>query len=268
MITLFIDIINGLKGFDQKFTNSELVSKILRSLSEDWNSLRMLIEYTKNVNIYLLEKLYRILMTYELNNVETKEKTEKKSKEEIKEPPKRHIALKSTNDEHSSNMNISDEEFDDLVLLVKKWRGFQNNRKFQKKKDKDEKKNKKIICYDCDKSGHKRTECPNKKKFTKKKALQATWDDSDEDDHEEDEIQEEIVNMCFMAIEDETATSLSYAGRAELIRVVLQGVECFWISILPIPAAVIDHITRLYRNFLWGSKKPLVAWRDVCLPKS
>ncbi|KAL2525527.1 Zf-CCHC domain-containing protein [Abeliophyllum distichum] len=97
---------------------------------------------------------------------------------------------------------MSDEELDDLVLLVKKWRGFRNNRRFQKKDDKSEEKNKKIICYDCDKPGHKRTECPNKKKFSKKKALQATSDDSDEDDLEEDEVQEEIANMCFMAIED------------------------------------------------------------------
>ncbi|KAL2532388.1 CCHC-type domain-containing protein [Abeliophyllum distichum] len=103
----------------------------------------------------------------------------------------------------SSNTNMSDEELDDLFLLVNKWRGFRNNRRFQNKDDKCEEKNKKIICYDCDKPGHKRIEYPNKKKFNKKKALQATWDDSDEDDIEEDEVQEEIVNMCFMAIEDE-----------------------------------------------------------------
>lgn len=35
MITCFIDIVNGIKGFDQKFTNGELVSKVLRSLSEE-----------------------------------------------------------------------------------------------------------------------------------------------------------------------------------------------------------------------------------------
>ncbi|KAL2526937.1 Uncharacterized protein Adt_11991 [Abeliophyllum distichum] len=110
-------------------------------------------------------------MTYELNNTETKEKT-RRSKEEMKEPSK--IALKSTNDEGSSNTNMSDEELDDLVLLVKKWRGFRNNRRFQKKDDKGKEKNKKIICYDCDKPSHKRTECPNKKKFIKKKALQTT----------------------------------------------------------------------------------------------
>ncbi|KAL2533333.1 CCHC-type domain-containing protein [Abeliophyllum distichum] len=159
----------------------------------------MLIENTKDINTYPLNDLYGILMTYELNNVETKEKT-RKSKKEIKEPSKRQIFLKSTNDEGSSNMNMSDEELDGLVLLFKKWRGFQSNRRFQKKEDKGEEKNKKIICYDCDKSGHKRTECPNKKKFTEKKALQTTWDDSGEDDHEEDEVQEEIANMCFMTL--------------------------------------------------------------------
>ncbi|KAL2506085.1 Uncharacterized protein Adt_21706 [Abeliophyllum distichum] len=141
-------------------------------------------------------------MTYELNNADTKEKTIR-SKEEMKEPPKRQIALKSINDEGSSNTNMSDKELDNLVLLVKKWRGFRNNRRFQKKDDKGEEKNKKIICYDCDKSDHKKTEYPNKKRFIKKKALQATWDNSDENDLEEDEVQEEIANMCFMAIEDE-----------------------------------------------------------------
>ncbi|KAL2461918.1 Uncharacterized protein Adt_45338 [Abeliophyllum distichum] len=102
---------------------------MLRSLSEDWNSLRMLIENTKDVNSYPLEELYETLMTYELNNAKTKEKT-RKSKEEMKETPKRQIALKSTNDEGSSNTNMSDKELDDLVLLVKKWRRFRNNRKF------------------------------------------------------------------------------------------------------------------------------------------
>ncbi|KAL2480718.1 Uncharacterized protein Adt_33684 [Abeliophyllum distichum] len=119
IITRFTDIINGLKSFDRKFTNGELVSKMLRFFSEDWNSLRMLIENTQDVNTYPLEELYRVLITYELNNTETKEKM-RRSKEKMKEPPKRQIVLKSTNDEGSSNTNISDEEPDDLVFLIKK----------------------------------------------------------------------------------------------------------------------------------------------------
>ncbi|KAL2517792.1 Uncharacterized protein Adt_14039 [Abeliophyllum distichum] len=100
---------------------------------------------------------------------ETKEKI-RRSKEEMKEPPKKQIALKSTNDEGSSNTNMSDEELDDLVLLVKKWRGFRNNRRFQKKDDKGEEKNMKIICYDCDKPDRKRTEWPKQKEVLQKES--------------------------------------------------------------------------------------------------
>ena len=68
-------------------------------------------------------------------------------------------------------------------------------------------------------------------------------------------------------------STLSYAGRSELIRSVLQGVECFWLSILPIPVGVRDKITSLCRNFLWGGKamvknKPLVSWKEICRPKN
>ncbi|GFZ21562.1 hypothetical protein Acr_29g0007240 [Actinidia rufa] len=45
--------------------------------------------------------------------------------------------------------------------------------------------------------------------------------------------------------------SLSYAGRSELVKSVLQGVKCFWLSILPIPVGVKDKIISLCRNFLW-----------------
>ncbi|KAL2492332.1 Uncharacterized protein Adt_27960 [Abeliophyllum distichum] len=187
MTTCFTDIINGLKGFDRKFTKGELVSKILRSLSKDWNSLRMLIENRKDVNIYPLEELYGTLMTYELNNVETKEKI-RRSKEEMKEPLKKQIALKSTNYEESSNTNMSDEELDDLVLLVKKWRGFRNNQRFQKKDDKSEEKNKRSYAMIVTNPVIRGPNAPNRKKFTKKKAIQVTWDDSHEDDLEEDEV--------------------------------------------------------------------------------
>ena len=66
--------------------------------------------------------------------------------------------------------------------------------------------------------------------------------------------------------------TLSYAGRTELIKSVLQGVECFWLSILPIPSRVKSKIVQLCRNFLWSgkcttNKRPLVAWKEVTLPK-
>ncbi|GFY96554.1 2-oxoglutarate (2OG) and Fe(II)-dependent oxygenase superfamily protein [Actinidia rufa] len=42
--------------------------------------------------------------------------------------------------------------------------------------------------------------------------------------------------------------TLSYAGRSELIRSVLQGVECFWLSILPIPVGVRDKVISLCKT--------------------
>ncbi|KAK6122644.1 hypothetical protein DH2020_043620 [Rehmannia glutinosa] len=62
--------------------------------------------------------------------------------------------------------------------------------------------------------------------------------------------------------------TLTYARQMELIRSVVQGVECFWLSILPIPSTVIDRITNICRLFLWGERKALVAWKDICLPKT
>ena len=59
-----------------------------------------------------------------------------------------------------------------------------------------------------------------------------------------------------------------YAGRSELIQVVLQGTECYWLSILNVPGAVIDNIIHLCRLFLWNSNFSLVSWRSMCIPKN
>ncbi|KAK6142914.1 hypothetical protein DH2020_023262 [Rehmannia glutinosa] len=62
-----------------------------------------------------------------------------------------------------------------------------------------------------------------------------------------------------------TANSLSYAGRLLLIKSVLQGVECFWLQIFPLPNTVIDRINRLCRVFLWGKNTSPIKWSKVCL---
>lgn len=60
--------------------------------------------------------------------------------------------------------------------------------------------------------------------------------------------------------------SLSQAGKIELIRTVLQGVECFWMSILPLPANIIHDIYSLCRKFVWPTKHPPIAWNTLCKP--
>ncbi|VFR00578.1 unnamed protein product [Cuscuta campestris] len=61
---------------------------------------------------------------------------------------------------------------------------------------------------------------------------------------------------------------ISYAGKLELIRAVIQGVQSFWLQAFPVQKYVLDRITSLCRDFLWGSKFAKVAWSDICKPKA
>lgn len=61
---------------------------------------------------------------------------------------------------------------------------------------------------------------------------------------------------------------LSLAGRAELIWSSIQGVECFWLQCLLLPAGVKDRIHSLLRRILWETKFCPVAWKTVCMPKN
>ncbi|GFS29381.1 granulin repeat cysteine protease family protein [Actinidia rufa] len=63
-----------------------------------------------------------------------------------------------------------------------------------------------------------------------------------------------LIDRISDSISAWAGATLSYAGRTELIRSVLQGVECYWLSILPIPAGVKAKIVQLCRNFLWSGK--------------
>ncbi|GAV61678.1 LOW QUALITY PROTEIN: zf-CCHC domain-containing protein/UBN2 domain-containing protein, partial [Cephalotus follicularis] len=68
-------------------------------------------------------------------------------------------------------------------------------------------------CFECKKPGHFKNECPNlkkKEKFIKenskkKKAMVATWDDSDLSSSEESGSDEEVVNFALMALEEDTS---------------------------------------------------------------
>ena len=66
---------------------------------------------------------------------------------------------------------------------------------------KDRKAKEEVTYFECKRPGHMRNECPLRRKI-KKKAMKATWDDESESEFDE-EAQEEVANMCFMAIDDE-----------------------------------------------------------------
>ncbi|GAV65569.1 LOW QUALITY PROTEIN: UBN2 domain-containing protein, partial [Cephalotus follicularis] len=70
-----------------------------------------------------------------------------------------------------------------------------------------------VICYECNKPRHYKNECPklkNKEHSKKKKAMMATWSDSD-DSNSDEESNEEIAHIAFMTIEKEEEDEVQFS---------------------------------------------------------
>ena len=66
--------------------------------------------------------------------------------------------------------------------------------------------------------------------------------------------------------------NLSFAGRAMLINNVIFGMFNYWASIFLLPQSVLDKITSICRNYLWGGKEdmtriPHISWANTCKAK-
>ncbi|KAJ9555885.1 hypothetical protein OSB04_010499 [Centaurea solstitialis] len=66
--------------------------------------------------------------------------------------------------------------------------------------------------------------------------------------------------------------SLSFGGRLQLIKAVLESLQLYWMSVFTLPSSVIQSIEALFRSFLWAQSdvskgKNRVAWDVVCRPK-
>ncbi|KAL2226376.1 UNVERIFIED_CONTAM: hypothetical protein Sindi_1996300 [Sesamum indicum] len=66
-------------------------------------------------------------------------------------------------------------------------------------------------------------------------------------------------------------TTLSYAGRVQIIKSVLTAMSVYWASAFILPKKVINEIEKWLRAFLWkgmtNSGYAKVAWKDICRPK-
>ncbi|KAH9673511.1 Integrase catalytic domain-containing protein [Citrus sinensis] len=170
MYTRFTDIVNTLGALGKTFSNSEKVKKIIRSLPKEWRPKRTAIEEAKDLNTLPLDDLIGSLISYE----------EDLAAEKGHEEKKKSIALKASKYESDEESEPDDEE---LAILARRFRKFfkktgerRNFRNFKNYREKKEA----ITCYECKKPGHIRSECPLINKL-KKKAMVATWDDSEEE---------------------------------------------------------------------------------------
>ncbi|XP_020271107.1 uncharacterized protein LOC109846292 [Asparagus officinalis] len=68
-------------------------------------------------------------------------------------------------------------------------------------------------------------------------------------------------------------SNLSYAGKIQVIKSVILGIQNFWTSNFILPVKVVKKIDEVCRQFLWeksenSSKTPLVSWDKVCCGRS
>ena len=198
MFTSFTNIVNVLKNLGKVYSTSENVRKILKSLPKSWEAKLTAIQEAKDLTKLPLDELVGSLMTHEITMNGHMEEESKR---------KKSIALKFIKVD-SEDEEVLDEDDVAYSYFTRKYKKFIKRKKqFKKhltnqKESKGEKsKNDEVICYECKKPGHIRTDCPLLKssKKSKKKAMKATQDDSDESARGSDK---EVANFCFRAHSD------------------------------------------------------------------
>ena len=115
MYSRFQTIQHDLMALGVKFTNFDLVSRILNSLSQEWERKVLAIEEANDLSTLLVEELIGNLMSYEANLQARKEQNvEKKS-----------IAFPAINE----NSDLDEEE---IVFIAKNYNKFKKFRKMTK----------------------------------------------------------------------------------------------------------------------------------------
>ncbi|GKV51608.1 hypothetical protein SLEP1_g58243 [Rubroshorea leprosula] len=190
------DIVTNLKALGKVYSSQKVVRKVLRSLPKNWEAKKTAIEESKDLNTLKLDDLIGKLMTYEMDiQVDGGVKVVEK---------KKNVVFKANNqkeesEDDASNDESSDEE--DITKLVSKevkkymkkslkGKSFRRNKEIHYSRgiicsdddDRGKPTKKHIKCYECNKMGHYRNECPQLKKgerknnkCMKKKAFTATW---------------------------------------------------------------------------------------------
>ncbi|GKV19708.1 hypothetical protein SLEP1_g29933 [Rubroshorea leprosula] len=200
MYTRLNDIVTNLKALGKVYPSQEVVRKVLRSLPKNWEAKKTAIEESKDLNTLKLEDLIGKLMTYEIE-------VQVDGGVEVVEKKKKDVAFKASNQKEKREDDASDGE-NISTLISKEVRRFmkKNIKSKLAKRDEGESTKRSVKCYECNKMGHYRNECPNLKKgkkSMKKKAFVATWSDDETSSTEsESSLEKGVTNLCFMAQED------------------------------------------------------------------
>ncbi|KAM6576624.1 hypothetical protein CsatB_028461 [Cannabis sativa] len=229
------DISNESYALGKTYSNSKLVRKVLGVLPRRFMSKVTSIEEMRNIEELDLDELIGSLQNYELSL--SRWKKTKKQKEVVKEKSEVGIALIHQENKKPVLEDLNGITDETVALLTRNYAKFlkKNYRKnspaekenllkrnkgvnFKPGQALTDQKGRGIKCRECDGYGHIQAECANTLK--KKKALAATWSDSDEEKNStaSEGSDEEKQVLAFMAqscnpveSEDDTVSTSSEA---------------------------------------------------------
>ena len=217
MFSRFQTILNELRSLGRTYDNYDHIDKILRSLSRKWRPQVTALRAAKNLETMSLEELIGTLKVHELELLQ--DEGTRRSKSLALNVQKKKLSNRASSSRPSSKaLSAADEtdgeseeeetdEEDEIAFISKKirhmWRKKKEHTKWNsgsKKIYRERKDRTSVLCYECKKLGHFRSECPDAKRperSFKKKSLLSMWEDLDDSSEEEED--EEIANLCLMA---------------------------------------------------------------------
>ncbi|XP_033513765.1 uncharacterized protein [Nicotiana tomentosiformis] len=204
MFSRFSKILGDLKSFGRPIKNREQVRKIIRSLPTMWQPKVIALE-CQDLDKISYDELRGDLIAFEKTHLDR----------QIQQEKKKAVAFKVTVAEPENEEEEKEGEHDENIVMLSQVvasmmrknrfsrRGKSNFRRGRTNNENDKNNG---IFYECRKHGHIQADCPILKtklsrNFQKEKSFRA-WSD------EEESNLEEITNMCFMAIKEDSNEDL------------------------------------------------------------
>ena len=147
MYSRFQDIHHALIGLGERYTDFDIVSKVLNSLTDEWERKVLAIEEANDLSTMKPEELIGNLMSYEVNMQAKKDQAQERT----------NVAFHAEKEE-------SESEDEDLAFIAKNFKKFLKYRKGNKNGFKKNVLNKpsssNIECFNCHKKGNMHKDCP------------------------------------------------------------------------------------------------------------